>query len=68
MYQKHSETKRADSAARKKENPEYYALAEWFRKRGIPISAVPTSDVRALIEMKQAVKAAKTISNQQTKT
>jgi hypothetical protein len=65
MYLKHAEARRAESAINKIENREYYSLAEWFRKKGIPISQVPTSDVEALIEMKKAVKASKEISNQQ---
>jgi hypothetical protein len=63
-YQKHAEKRRAESAQRKKEHPEYYALAEWFRKKKIPISQLDPADLQALIEMKKALKQAK----QETKT
>jgi len=58
-YAKHAKKRREESAAHKIANREYYALAEWFRKKGIPISHIDPVDVTALIDMKKAVKAAK---------
>lgn len=62
-YAKHAEKRREESAAHKLANREYYALAEWFRRKGIPISHVQPSDITALIEMKRAVKAAKSLTS-----
>jgi len=58
-YAKHAEKRRNESAARKLANREYYTLAEWFRKKGIPISHVDPSDLKALVEMKKALKESK---------
>ncbi len=58
-YAKHAEKRRQESAARKLANREYYTLAEWFRKKGIPISHVASSDITALVEMKKALNEAK---------
>lgn len=63
-YAKHAEKRREESAAHKLANREYYALAEWFRKKGIPISHVDPSDITALIEMKKALNEAKAQSQQ----
>lgn len=54
-YRKHADKRRQESAAYKKANREYYALAEWFRKKRIPISHIPRGDLQALVEMKQAL-------------
>ena len=58
-YQKHAAKRREEAKAHKADNPEYYAMAEWFRRKGIPISHVDPSDITALIEMKKALKEAK---------
>ena len=58
-YAKHAAKRREEAAIHKAENREYYALAEWFRKRGIPISHIKRDDLVALIEMKKAIKSAK---------
>jgi hypothetical protein len=58
-YAKHARTRRQEAATYKAANPEYYALAEWFRKKRIPISHIDRADISALVEMKRAVKAAK---------
>ena len=58
-YAKHSHKRREESAARKLANREYYSLAEWFRKKGIPISHIDPSEISALVEMKRAIKEAK---------
>lgn len=58
-YAKHAEKRRAEAAAYKAEHKEYYALAEWFRKKGIPISHIDPADIIALVEMKKALKSAK---------
>lgn len=58
-YAKHAEKRRAESAAYKADHREYYALAEWFRRKGIPIRHIDPADIASLVEMKKAVKAAK---------
>ena len=58
-YQKHAEKRRAEATARKQENLEYYTLAEWFRRKGIPISHIDKTDIEALVAMKKAVRTAK---------
>lgn len=58
-YAKHAQKRRAEAAAYKAQHPEYYALAEWFRKKKIPISHIDRADLAALVEMKKAVKQAK---------
>ncbi len=58
-YAKHAEKRRAESASYKIENREYYTLAEWFRKKGIPISHLDPADITALIDMKKAINRAK---------
>lgn len=58
-YTKHADKRRAESASHKQANREYYALAEWFRKKGIPISGIDPSDINALIEMKKAINQSK---------
>ena len=61
-YAKHARKRRQESAAHKLANREYYALAEWLRKKGIPISHIDPADITALIEMKKAVQAAKALT------
>ena len=58
-YAKHAEKRRAESAAYKADHREYYALAEWFRRKGIPIRHIDPADIASLVEMKKAVKGAK---------
>jgi NMD protein affecting ribosome stability and mRNA decay len=58
-YAKHAEKRRAEASAYKSNNREYYSLAEWFRRKGIPISHLDPSDITALVEMKKALKSAK---------
>lgn len=58
-YAKHADKRRQESAEYKAANREYYALAEWFRRKNIPISQIDPGDIAALIEMKKAVKQAK---------
>jgi len=61
-YRKHSTKRRAEASAAKTANREYYTLAEWFRRKGIPIAHVPTDDLTALIEMKRALKTSKILT------
>jgi hypothetical protein len=65
-YAKHADQRRRDAAAYKASNPEYYALAEWFRKKKIPISHIDRADIAALIEMKKAVNRAKALCRTNT--
>ena len=58
-YAKHAPKRRSESAKYKQQHREYYALAEWFRKKGIRVSHIAPSDITALVEMKQALKQAK---------
>lgn len=58
-YAKHAEQRRKDAKEYKAANKEYFALAEWFRRKKIPISSLKRSDVLALIAMKKAVREAK---------
>jgi hypothetical protein len=58
-YAKHASKRRSESAKYKQQHREYYALAEWFRKKGIRVSHIAPSDITALVEMKQALKQAK---------
>lgn len=58
-YAKHAEKRRQESADRKQENREYYTLAEWFRRKGVPISHIPPDEIAALVDMKKALKEAK---------
>jgi hypothetical protein len=58
-YAKHSGTRIEESAAYQKAHPEYRALAEWFRKKKIPLGQIPKKDITALITMKKALKSAK---------
>jgi Fe-S cluster assembly scaffold protein SufB len=60
-YIKHAEKRRAEASAYKKEHSERYALIEWFRKKGISILDIDPESIQALVEMKQAVNAAKKI-------
>lgn len=59
MYKKHAVKRRQDAAEYKEANREYFALAEWFRKKGIPISHLSKDDVTKLIEMKRAINQSK---------
>lgn len=58
-YAKHAKRRRKEAAAYKSANREYYALAEWFRKKKIPISHIARDDIAALVEMKRAINKAK---------
>lgn len=58
-YVKHAAKRRAEATAYKDANREYYTLAEWFRRKGIPIKHIDRADLQALIDMKQALKAAR---------
>jgi hypothetical protein len=62
-YAKNAEKRRAEAAAYKAANREYYTLAEWFRRKKIPISHLDRSNLQALIDMKKAVKEAKAVAN-----
>lgn len=55
-YAKHAAKRREESAIRKAENREYYTLAEWFRRKGIPVSHIAPSEIQMLVEMKKAIK------------
>ena len=54
-YAKHAPKRREEAAAHKRKHREYYSMAEWFRKKGIPIRHVDPSDIKALAEMKKAI-------------
>jgi transcription initiation factor TFIIIB Brf1 subunit/transcription initiation factor TFIIB len=58
-YRKHAARRRAEAAVYKASRPEYYALAEWFRRKGISITHLDPEDLQALIDMKRAVRASK---------
>lgn len=58
-YTKHAAKRREESAAHKRANPEYYALAEWLRRKGVRIGELDPADTQALIDMRKAVKEAK---------
>lgn len=55
-YAKHAEKRRAEAALYKSENREYYTLAEWFRKKGIPVGDIDAAVMQRLVEMRSAVK------------
>lgn len=60
-YAKHAKKRRQESAVYKSANREYYTLAEWFRRKNIPIKHIDPGDIAALVEMKQAVNRAKAL-------
>lgn len=67
-YKKHAKKRRQESIAWKASNREYYSLLEWFRKNKISIREIPPEEVKALVEMKKAIKAAKSEHSMKTAT
>ena len=55
LYQKHAVKRRGESKIRKAANRERYTPLEWFRRKGIPASSIPSEDIDALVAMKKAL-------------